>query len=325
MKAETTPCPASRTAEPARVGAPAAAQPRGRSRPTRRCLRRRRRRRPAAGLLRRARARRGRSHRRRGRRGAPHRGQVPRLLRFDEPRIGPSLERLAEEVHAAGGWSSRKLAHSGSRTPSWDSRMPLWAPSDVHSANSDEIPHAMTQAGIGALIARVRALGDRRRGRRPGRVEVHAADEYLLGEFLSPLNNRRDDDYGGPLAEPRTPGARGRRCGPRGRGRPRGGVADERLGPRAWRPRRRRRGGLRPHGRGHRSRRLPQRQRGDLTRQRPHRPADGRRAGRARPPRGGGEQAVSLPVFAVGRTRGPSMPRRSSPAATRTRSRWRAG
>ena len=30
-------------------------------------------------------------------------------------------------------------------------------------------------------------------------IEVHSAHEYLLGEFLSPHNNRRDDEYGGPL------------------------------------------------------------------------------------------------------------------------------
>ena len=134
--------------------------------------------------------------------GAVHPTAVkfPAYLRFDEPRIGPSLERLAEEVHAAGGVVFAQLAHSGSRMPSWDSRMPLWAPSDVHSANSDEIPHAMTEADIGALIDGFVRSATVAVGAGLDGVEVHAAHEYLLGEFLSPLNNRRDDAYGGPLA-----------------------------------------------------------------------------------------------------------------------------
>ena len=118
------------------------------------------------------------------------------LLAYD-PRIVPSLDRLADRLHEYDCRAILQLAHSGSRMSTFDSRRELWAPSPVQAAISPEVPHSMTLDEIEELLEGYRTSAANAARSRLDGVEVHAAHEYLLGEFLSPHNNRRTDRYGG--------------------------------------------------------------------------------------------------------------------------------
>jgi 2,4-dienoyl-CoA reductase-like NADH-dependent reductase (Old Yellow Enzyme family) len=124
-----------------------------------------------------------------------------------------ALERVLAGVRAYSNMPiAIQLAHAGrkasTRVP-WEGNAQIapdapqgWrteAPSPVPYAEGEHPPFALDLAGL----ARVRdAFAEAaRRSARLGidLVEIHAAHGYLLHEFLSPLSNRRDDEYGGRL------------------------------------------------------------------------------------------------------------------------------
>ncbi len=118
------------------------------------------------------------------------------VLSYDE-RCIPGYTRMGGLIHEHGSKVVVQLAHSGARMSSDDSLMPLWAPSTVKSPIANEVPHEMDIEDIQELLD-----GYARSSRNVGEagldgVEIHSAHDYLLSEFLSPLTNRRADDYGG--------------------------------------------------------------------------------------------------------------------------------
>ncbi|EQB15548.1 hypothetical protein L288_00180 [Sphingobium quisquiliarum P25] len=102
------------------------------------------------------------------------------------------LTRLAAGIKAEGAISSVQLHHAGYR-----------APKDLVSAPVCPSDHAETGAR-GLTLDEVEKLRDdfiaaARRAEKAGfdGIEVHAAHGYIIGEFLSPEVNLREDRYGG--------------------------------------------------------------------------------------------------------------------------------
>jgi anthraniloyl-CoA monooxygenase len=78
-----------------------------------------------------------------------------------------------------------------------DGNWPLISASALPYMPSSQVPHAMTRADMDRVKADFIAAA--KRGIEAGFdiIELHCAHGYLLSSFLSPLTNRRTDEYGG--------------------------------------------------------------------------------------------------------------------------------
>jgi 2,4-dienoyl-CoA reductase-like NADH-dependent reductase (Old Yellow Enzyme family) len=119
------------------------------------------------------------------------------------------LSRIARFLRAHGAVAGVQLAHAGrkgSTAPPWQGGGVIaleaggWqpvAPSAVPFHPGDPAPHELSVAGIGSIVDAFRAAAGRAAKAGFQVFEIHAAHGYLIHQFLSPLSNRRDDEYGG--------------------------------------------------------------------------------------------------------------------------------
>ncbi|QND55062.1 NADH:flavin oxidoreductase/NADH oxidase (plasmid) [Phyllobacterium sp. 628] len=108
---------------------------------------------------------------------------------------------VAVQLAHAGRKASTRVPWEGgtqiapTETRGWQTE----APSAVPHATGDNAPTALDRAGLDRV--RSAFVTAARRAERIGvdGIEVHAAHGYLLHQFLSPLANKREDEYGGSL------------------------------------------------------------------------------------------------------------------------------
>ena len=106
----------------------------------------------------------------------------------------PSLRRSAEEIRAAGSRLAITLWHGGHKDSFIRGGVAL-APSPVPNL-AGEVPKQMTRREIRELITAYGQAARRCRDAGLDAIEVQTSTDYLLGSFLSPVLNRRTDDYG---------------------------------------------------------------------------------------------------------------------------------
>lgn len=138
-----------------------------------------------------------------------------------EGRISPADAGLWSDAHAEafapvaafiksqGAVAAVQLAHAGRKASTgvpWRGGKPLskdeggWqtlAPSALPFAEGDPAPREMSVEDLDAVVSQFRDAAARSLAAGFEVVELHMAHGYLLHEFLSPLSNRREDEYGG--------------------------------------------------------------------------------------------------------------------------------
>ena len=145
------------------------------------------------------------------------RGTCGDLGIWDDAQV-PALRALATTIEAAGSVAGIQIGHAGRKAAAqrpWDGNGPLgadderlrgeraWtaiAPSPLPVNERWPTPRALDAHEMPALVESFRLAALRAVAAGFRFVEVHAAHGYLLHEFLSPLSNRRTDDWGGSLA-----------------------------------------------------------------------------------------------------------------------------
>lgn len=101
--------------------------------------------------------------------------------------------------HAGRKASTRRPWEGRAGLPAEEGGWQTFAPSALPFADGWPEPLAMTGEQIDDLVAAFVRTAERARRLGFDYLELHCAHGYLLSSFLSPISNRRDDDYGGSL------------------------------------------------------------------------------------------------------------------------------
>jgi 2,4-dienoyl-CoA reductase-like NADH-dependent reductase (Old Yellow Enzyme family) len=109
------------------------------------------------------------------------------------------LSELTQRVHAAGAKICVQLNHAGRSSNVAITGCPLHAPSTLKDPNRADVPVELTIEEIHEIVRQFGEAALRAKKAGFDMVTEHAHARYLIATFLSPISNKRTDEYGGPL------------------------------------------------------------------------------------------------------------------------------
>ena len=105
------------------------------------------------------------------------------------------LSQIVQAVHECGAKIGIQLNHGGRKCEA--KGVEIEAPSPIPFNEGDKPPREMSVRDIADTVGEFRSAAVRAKKAGFDLIQIHAAHGYLLNEFLSPLTNHREDEYGG--------------------------------------------------------------------------------------------------------------------------------
>ncbi|MFZ1681833.1 MAG: bifunctional salicylyl-CoA 5-hydroxylase/oxidoreductase [Rhizobiaceae bacterium] len=112
---------------------------------------------------------------------------------------GETDARICLQIGHAGAKGSTQRGWEETDAPLPSGNWDLLSPSGVAWSGRNATPRAMTRADMDRVRDQFVAAADMAARTGFDMIELHMAHGYLLSSFITPLTNRRDDDYGGSL------------------------------------------------------------------------------------------------------------------------------
>ncbi len=130
---------------------------------------------------------------------SPEGQQLPGMMGLHKDENIDSIQKMVDRVHAKGGVIAVQLVHCGGQADRRTSGLKPIAPSAIEFPSYREIPEEMKKEDIKRVIEDFALAAERAKKAGFDAIQLHGAHGYLINEFLSPLTNKRTDEYGGSL------------------------------------------------------------------------------------------------------------------------------
>lgn len=107
------------------------------------------------------------------------------------------LKSVVDRIHEFDSKAGIQLAHAGRKSDSGDDY--IVAPSPIAHSDRYKVPVELESSDIKDLVGKFKEGSRRALAAGFDAIEIHAAHGYLIHQFLSPITNKRVDQYGGSL------------------------------------------------------------------------------------------------------------------------------